>query len=146
MNYDIENLEELETFASDLLKTFKKKEHAQIIALNGDLGVGKTALTKACAKVLGITEAITSPTFVIQKEYKLSHDWYTKLIHIDAYRLESAQELEYLGWERLVSDPTNLIFIEWPGAVEGISLPDVLSVSLSIMEGGVRSIAVDIQK
>jgi tRNA A37 threonylcarbamoyladenosine biosynthesis protein TsaE len=101
---------------------------ALIVGLSGHLGAGKTAFTKCVAKLLGIQEEITSPTFVIMKIYDIKkHEirnskseenaavvpW-KRLIHIDAYRLERREELEVLEWEKLVADKNNLILIEWP--------------------------------
>jgi tRNA threonylcarbamoyladenosine biosynthesis protein TsaE len=93
-----------------------------VLALTGDLGAGKTAFVKAVAKELGITEHITSPTFVIMKMYETpvtNESGFKRLVHIDAYRLESAHELEVLGWNELLADPDALIAIEWPEKVPG---------------------------
>jgi len=89
-------------------------------------------LSKAWAQYLGISETVTSPTFVILKEYETAHDQYKKLIHIDAYRLSSKEELEYLGWEQLLSDRQNIILLEWPSMVKGISMPHVYTLSIEI--------------
>ena len=92
-------------------------DKALVVGLYGDLGSGKTTFTQAIAKIFGIEEDITSPTFVIEKIYAIDHAKFTNLVHIDAYRLESAKELVVLDWERTVSDPKNIIFIEWPEKV-----------------------------
>lgn len=107
---------------------------ATILALSGDLGSGKTAFVKALASALGIKETITSPTFVIEQIYVLPKGVehakvsthvaatpFNRLIHIDAYRLEKASELERLGWAEITSDPKNLICLEWPENVAGLS-------------------------
>lgn len=95
---------------------------ATILALSGDLGSGKTAFVKALASALGITDTITSPTFVIEQIYSLSKGAiFDRLIHIDAYRLERASELERLGWAEIASNPKNLICLEWPENVAGLS-------------------------
>lgn len=111
----------------EVLATEQPKESATIVGLSGELGAGKTTFTKAVAEVLGVTETVTSPTFVIEKIYKLPKETsgITHFIHIDAYRLEDAHELEVLGWNTIVSDPHNLIFIEWPERVKAI-LPETL--------------------
>ena len=69
------------------------------------------------ARLLGDMEEITSPTFVIQKIYPLtttSLQPFKKLVHIDAYRLEKGDELSMLNWKEIITDPGNLILIEWP--------------------------------
>jgi tRNA threonylcarbamoyladenosine biosynthesis protein TsaE len=95
---------------------------ATILALSGDLGSGKTAFVKALASALGIKETITSPTFVIEQIYVLpNNSFFDRLIHIDAYRLEKASELERLGWAEIATNPRNLICFEWPENVAGLS-------------------------
>lgn len=93
-----------------------------VITLQGDLGAGKTTFTQTLARVLGITETVTSPTFVIQKNYPilLPHFPFTKLVHIDAYRIENENEMRTLGWERLVQEGRALIVIEWSERIEGL--------------------------
>ena len=90
---------------------------ALVVGLYGELGSGKTTFTQDIAKIFGIKEDITSPTFVIEKMYDIKHKDFKKLIHIDAYRLDSAKELLALEWKRILSDPKNIIFIEWPERV-----------------------------
>jgi tRNA threonylcarbamoyladenosine biosynthesis protein TsaE len=91
--------------------------NALVVGLYGDLGSGKTTFTQAVAKIFGIKEDITSPTFVIEKIYDIYHKNFKKLVHIDAYRLDSAKELSALDWEKTMADPKNIIFIEWPERV-----------------------------
>ncbi len=120
------SLAETEKIAADWLAGISMKhadaDEALIVGLSGHLGAGKTAFVKAVAKSLGVTEDVTSPTFVIMKLYEINaaSPW-KRLIHIDAYRLERAEELEALGWEQLVADKNNLILVEWP---ENVGLKD----------------------
>ena len=116
-------------------------KEATIVGLSGHLGSGKTAFTKAVAEHLGITEHITSPTFVIMKLYaikdpKVKVPW-KKLIHIDAYRLERGRELEALGFESLVADSSNLILIEWPENVKEVlvGLGNYSEITFSMLGG-----------
>ena len=117
---------------------------AQIIALYGDLGAGKTTLTKEIARQLGIKENVNSPTFVLIKNYELriKNYRYKKLIHIDAYRFDSEKELEHLGWEKMLADPTNLIFIEWPERVKKFIPKDAIKIYLK-HKGEKRSLEID---
>lgn len=120
----IQSIPELEACAQSVLADLASMPHegAVVLALAGDLGAGKTAFVKAVAKGLGITEHVTSPTFVIMKTYDLpptTNKGFKTLTHIDAYRLESAHELEVLGWKELLADPDALIAIEWPEKVPG---------------------------
>lgn len=91
---------------------------ATVIALQGELGAGKTAFAQAFGKILGVAEPMPSPTFVIMKSYDIDWRGFKKLIHIDAYRLEKEEELTHLGWDGLIKDPENIILIEWPERVE----------------------------
>ncbi len=95
----------------------KKNKKAFILALSGELGVGKTTITQAIAKNLEIKENLVSPTFVIMKKYEIKKGIFKKLIHIDAYRLEKEEDLINLGWSELIKDEGNLIIVEWPERV-----------------------------
>lgn len=93
---------------------------ATVIGLHGELGSGKTFFVQKFGEVVGVKERIVSPTFVIMKFYDIDWSGYKKLIHIDAYRLESERELINLGWQNLISNSENLIFVEWPERASGI--------------------------
>ncbi|MBI2086764.1 MAG: tRNA (adenosine(37)-N6)-threonylcarbamoyltransferase complex ATPase subunit type 1 TsaE [Candidatus Zambryskibacteria bacterium] len=93
---------------------------ATVIALQGELGSGKTTFAQAFGKILGVTENMHSPTFIIMKIYNVDWRGFKKLIHIDAYRIEKEEELLHLGWKEIVKDPENLVLIEWPERVEGL--------------------------
>ena len=83
------------------------------VLLNGDLGAGKTTLTKSIAKNLGVNENITSPTFTILNEYETEK---IKLFHFDMYRIESEDDLIELGFEDIFNfnfDKDCYIFVEW---------------------------------
>ncbi len=102
---------------------------ASIFGLSGNLGSGKTTFTQCVAEELGITEFVTSPTFVIMKIYLTRHSYFKKLIHIDVYRFEKSEELEVLDLEKFTNDPYNLILIEWPEKVaQSNMLPDSMKV------------------
>ena len=82
-----------------------------IIFLKGELGSGKTTLTKEILKRLGIQESITSPTFTIIEPYSIKNK---KIYHLDLYRIENRKELEVLGIEEYLNENKSMIFIEWP--------------------------------
>jgi tRNA threonylcarbamoyladenosine biosynthesis protein TsaE len=89
-----------------------------VIALSGDLGAGKTCFVQGAAAALGVTERVTSPTFILLRE----HEGRVPVKHLDVYRLSNLQELTDLGFEELL-DPSSIVFIEWGDAV-GPLLPD----------------------
>jgi tRNA threonylcarbamoyladenosine biosynthesis protein TsaE len=111
--------EDMAREAAAFVETLTPREAATMVTLSGDLGAGKTTFVQEVARVLGITEHVTSPTFVIMKIYDLEGQAFKRLIHMDAYRLKGKQHLKVLGWDDLVADPANLIFIEWPEKIEG---------------------------
>lgn len=136
------SLEQTKKAAEDFVRTLVPGDAAAVVALQGDLGAGKTTFTQAAAAALGVTETVTSPTFVIEKIYKLSHPHFTHLIHIDAYRLESGKELLSLGWNEIAADPTNLIFIEWPERVADILPADAKTLRFRFVDEGTREIEI----
>jgi tRNA threonylcarbamoyladenosine biosynthesis protein TsaE len=113
---------ETEKAAEDFLKKISTEKSAAvtIVGLYGDLGSGKTTFTQAIAKLLGITDFVTSPTYVIEKVYPIQNEKFDRMIHIDLYRIESAKELLHLNWNEIIADPKNLIFIEWPEKISEI--------------------------
>jgi tRNA threonylcarbamoyladenosine biosynthesis protein TsaE len=119
------SLEDTKRFAEEFVEKFSKssKSGATVVGLYGNLGSGKTTFVQCVAGILGVKEHLTSPTFVIVKSYKLKVESFSKLIHIDAYRLKSGEELRKLGFEELLKNPSNLILIEWADLVADI-LPD----------------------
>lgn len=82
-----------------------------ILALDAPMGAGKTTLIRALAHALGANQAlVSSPTFVLAHQYPTAAGH--MLVHIDAYRLTSAEDLDALGWDRLAS-LHNILVIEW---------------------------------
>lgn len=101
----LNNLEETEKFGLFLGENLRPGD---VVCLNGDLGAGKTTLTKSIAKGLGIDDYVTSPTFTIVNEYYGKTDLY----HIDTYRLDDMVDVDYLGFdEYFYSDGVTIV--EW---------------------------------
>jgi len=109
------SLAELADFAGTFVAALPPSSgaHAHVVGLSGELGAGKTTFVQAVAKVLGVKESVTSPTFVILQRYKTAHPLFTNLVHIDAYRL-SPKEKDTVGFCGYVKNPNNLILVEWP--------------------------------
>jgi len=101
-------------------KIAKKLKGGEIIALEGDLGAGKTTLVKGLAKVFGIKQHVTSPTFVLMKVYEIKNIEYRikNLVHVDCYRLDEPQELFYLGIEEYLNKPDTVVIIEWADKIK----------------------------
>lgn len=118
----INNEQDTEAFGMELASTL---EPGDIVALIGDLGTGKTTLTKYIAKGLGVTENIDSPTFNIVKEHKSGR---LPLFHFDVYRLSSGDELLDIGAdEYFYAD--GVCIIEWADIVADV-VPDKAKVIL----------------
>jgi len=109
-----------QTIAQEIIAAITASDgRATIVALQGDLGAGKTTLTKALAEQLGVKETVVSPTFVIAKFYETTHPDFDVLAHMDAYRIESLDELGPLGWDMLLQQPRTLLIVEWPEKITG---------------------------
>jgi tRNA threonylcarbamoyladenosine biosynthesis protein TsaE len=89
------------------------------IALNGDLGAGKTTFVQGLARGLGISDKyyITSPTFNIISDYPAKG---FTLSHLDLYRISDVDELEHIGFDDLLDD-NHIIVVEWPKLLKDIS-------------------------
>lgn len=103
----------------------------QVIALTGDLGAGKTTLTKAIAQGLGIEETITSPTFTIVKEYRSGR---LPLFHFDVYRIGDIEEMYELGYEEYFYGD-GLCVVEWADLIEELIPEDALRISIAYGAG-----------
>ncbi|MEX0912943.1 MAG: tRNA (adenosine(37)-N6)-threonylcarbamoyltransferase complex ATPase subunit type 1 TsaE [Candidatus Paceibacterota bacterium] len=113
--WDITETASLPAVAGEILaeiESVRVPGQATVVALHGDLGAGKTTFVQTVGQSLQVKEDITSPTFVVMKKYDIDKTG-QKLIHIDAYRIESAEELSVLNLEEEISQPENIIFIEW---------------------------------
>lgn len=145
----------MKAFAADFLKqliptrgisTIPKlsTSTATVIGLRGDLGAGKTTFTQIFANLVGISENVTSPTFVILKKYKLDGkvfgDKFVFFIHIDAYRLKGGFELNAIGWQGIISDPKNLVMIEWPELVTDVMPADTIFIDFKHVDENTREI------
>lgn len=106
-------------------KLGKMLKPGNVLALFGDLGAGKTTITKGIAKGLGLTADVHSPTFTLIHE----HPGPTPLYHVDLYRLESELEVEGIGIEEYIySDGVTII--EWADRMRSMLPPDRLDMEL----------------
>ncbi len=83
-----------------------------VICLSGNLGAGKTAFARGVGAGWGAIEAVNSPTFVIAHEHRRTADT-MRLVHIDCYRLNSADDAESIGIEDILAGE-DAVIIEWP--------------------------------
>ena len=102
--------------ARKFLQRRLKQKGALVLALSGDLGAGKTTFVQGFLRGLGVRKKITSPTFVIIKNYELrikNHGKYGRAYHIDCYRIKKVKELLDLGLKEILENPQNIVLIEW---------------------------------
>jgi tRNA threonylcarbamoyladenosine biosynthesis protein TsaE len=104
-----------------------------VIALTGDLGAGKTALTQGIAAGLGVGEPVTSPTFTLVNRYATARG--IELVHIDAYRLgdtasTATREAATIGMEELLTDDQAIIVIEWAELLAELLPADHIAVRI----------------
>lgn len=97
-----------------------------IICLTGDLGTGKTHLTKGIARGLGVEDYITSPTFTIVNEYTGKY----KLYHFDVYRVNDPDEIYAIGFDEYIfSDGISVI--EWANYIEELIPPERMEINIT---------------
>lgn len=111
MIYKTNSFEETIELGKKLAENF---EAGDIILLSGDLGAGKTALTKGIAKFFYIEKEITSPTFTLMNIYNIDNSKIENLVHIDTYRLKNEDELIMIGVEDYLGKKETICIIEWP--------------------------------
>ncbi len=107
-----------------------------VVSLTGDLGAGKTTFVQGAARGLGVTDQVTSPTFVLVREYRGE----MPIFHVDVYRLDSLQEAIDLGAEELL-DPPGVTFVEWGDAVVPLLPDEHLRVELRTEDGEARRLS-----
>ena len=101
------------------------------LALSGDLGVGKTTFVQGLAEAFGIRERVTSPTFTLYNLHRGSRT----LVHLDAYRLDSPDQVEDLLLEDFLVAPYCLA-VEWPERIAGWLPAGTITLTLSIEAPG----------
>ncbi len=109
-----------------------------VIGLDGDLGAGKTHFCKGLVAGLGSGDLVTSPTFALVHEYRGGR---LPVFHFDWYRLETAAELDQIGWDEYL-DENGVILVEWAGKFPGFLPPTSLRLRFSIEPHGSRLVAV----
>ena len=105
-----------------------------ILYLEGDLGTGKTTLTRGVLAGLGHRGAARSPTYTLLEPYELAD---RRLNHLDLYRLGDPQELEYLGLRDLLAEDA-VWMVEWPERGRGVLPPPDLTIAIEYAVNGRR--------
>lgn len=109
----------------------------EVIALNGDLGAGKTHFVKGLAAGLRYAGEVTSPTFNLVHEYRGTH---LTCYHFDFYRLKSSAELAGIGFDEYLEDPAGILVIEWASRFPDVLPQSVLTVQIDSKDENTREI------
>lgn len=142
-------------------------DHAAVIVLSGELGAGKTTFVQGFLKGAGVRGRATSPTFVIMRHYHIPHGRksggtkkselknpaFSTIVHMDAYRLKpvptatsslkDGAHLAALKFQDIISDPHNIVIIEWGERIKGAIPKGALVIQFHYdKKEGVRKIAI----
>lgn len=119
--------------AKEIVKSKSKIKKALIFGLVGELGAGKTTFIQSFARGLKIKGRLTSPTFVLMKRYK---DFY----HIDCYRINNSRDILDLDFKEIISNPQNIIMIEWAEKIKRILPKGTIWIKFKIISFTKREI------
>jgi len=151
-------------FAGEILQKQQKESVQQtrgafVLALKGELGSGKTTFLQGFAKGLGIKEKILSPTYVIMKKFRITnmdsfgHDRaemkpmknndFCQFYHIDCYRIENEKDILEIGFNEIISNPRNVVAIEWPERIKNVLPKNTLWLDFEFIDKNKREIRLD---
>ncbi len=113
----------------------KSLHPGDVVALQGQLGAGKTSLVRGIARALGVPAGlVSSPTFVTLQHYPAANG--ITVAHVDAYRFKSAAELAATGWDELLETPVTIVLVEWPERIAEAIPPAHLAIQIDAADGG----------
>jgi len=151
------NQEETENFAKELASDILSEKNsagqgAIVVALFGDLGAGKTTFARAFAEALGVKEKAKSPTFIIFRKSRIKNlpageagqeSRIKNFYHFDVYRIHNEKEILNLGWEEIISNPQNIVLVEWAEKIEKILPDSAIRIEIKHLKDNEREIAVN---
>jgi tRNA threonylcarbamoyladenosine biosynthesis protein TsaE len=142
-----------EKFAKKILNR-KPKKNALILALEGELGGGKTTFLQGFARGLGIKDKILSPTFIIMQRFKIKPSAETFFLkdkknlgfknfyHFDCYRIKKQKDILNLGFREIIANPQNIVAIEWAERIKKILPKDIFGLKFKFVSKNIRKIVV----
>lgn len=108
------------------------------LTLSGDLGAGKSVLARAIARGAGVTAVMPSPTFNLVYRYSTPRG--IDVVHLDLYRLHTADQVRELGWQELGADD-EIVLVEWPERAVELLPPDRWDIRLEIAAPDTRALS-----
>lgn len=129
MVFESNSIEDTKDFATEFSKTIKL---GKIIALNGDLGAGKTTFAQGFAIGMGIKEHVGSPTFKLVSEYQGDK---MKLYHVDCYRLNGVDDFLNMGGENLLLPFDGISLFEWSSIISDVLPNNIIKVDFLRFKG-----------
>lgn len=124
MTFDSTSLADTARFARDFAATLRPGD---CVALDGELGAGKTTFVRAVVEALGGDGShVSSPTFVLLHVYKTPR---FDVFHLDAYRVHGSDDFAAIGFDELL-EQNGIVFVEWPSRVSGALPPDARRIRI----------------
>lgn len=133
----------LSTIQDAAEKFWKMLNKPVVVALHGEMGAGKTTFVHAICEVIGVKDAVGSPTFSLINEYAFQENGEErKFFHLDLYRLSGEAEAVQAGVEDCFYSG-NTCFVEWPEKAEGILPENTLHVRLISLDSANRKLLIE---
>ncbi|WP_434353770.1 tRNA (adenosine(37)-N6)-threonylcarbamoyltransferase complex ATPase subunit type 1 TsaE [Psychrobacter sp. HD31] len=118
------------------------------VFLSGDLGAGKTTLTRYWLRALGHSGAVKSPTYTLVEPYSIVEDnnQNKPVYHADFYRLQDPEELSFIGFDEYLEEDKALAIIEWASKADGYLPEPVLLINIAKQDDDSRMVTITLTK
>lgn len=135
--YDSQSVEETEQIGAMLARSVQEQVKPCFIALNGDLGAGKTAFVRGFASVLSPGSRVKSPSYTIVNEYRRGA---IPVFHFDFYRLEDEDGLDSVGFDEYLT--SGICICEWCEKIDSVRPADSITVTIEKVDETARRITI----
>ena len=127
---------DMQRAGAELVQQLGSRLPGSVVTLSGELGAGKTTFCRGFIQACGYTGAVKSPTYTLIERYSTSHG---EICHLDLYRLENPDELEFIGFRDLL-ETENTLLIEWPERVEQVGSLATIQVTIEHRDSASRQL------